>query len=174
MVVAGQGGVGFAALEKAIGIGQKQRLDGGEPLLRLALAAAGQHRLAQQGDQGVGLFGLPQPMGRKRFLGAGMHPLQLPNEHVGQVVERPRDLALEQRRHQRQPPGLDHPGEHVGGQAVRASAAKRRTLAAGTALNTAVSAPCSRSQSRWRRKSCMCRGVGRFGSVFTRSQAVRT
>ena len=89
-----------------------------------------------------------------------------------QIVKRPGDLALEQRGHQRQPLRLDHPGQDVGGQ-ERASAAKWRTFAAGTSQKTAVPAPCSRSQSRWRRKSCMCRGVGRLGSVFTWSQAVR-
>jgi hypothetical protein len=56
---------------------------------------------------------------------------------------------------------------------VRASAAKERALAVGMIVNTAVPAPCARSQARWRRKSRMFRGVGRFGSVFTRSQAVR-
>ena len=119
MVVAGQRRVRLTALEDGIGIGQQQRLDGGQPLLRLPSPRQASTVSRSSAIRASVCSACSQLMGRRRVLRAGVHPLQLADEHLGQVVERPRDLALEQRRHQRQPLRLDHPRQHVGGQAAR-------------------------------------------------------
>ena len=65
----------------------EQLLDRGEPSSPLGRpVAAGQHRLAQQRDQAVGLLGMPGAVRFERILGPRVHALGQAHEHLGKGV----------------------------------------------------------------------------------------
>ena len=105
----------LALRQDRVRVGQQQALDGGQARVPLGpLVLAGQHRFAQQGDEGVSFGGVTGAVRVQRLPGPVVHARRQPHEHLGRVVQRPGDLAAQQRRHQREALAL-HQAAHVGG-----------------------------------------------------------
>ena len=115
VVVAGERRVRLALGQDRVGIGQQQTLDRAEAGVRFdLLVPARQHGLAQQGNERVRLRRLPGAMLVQRLSGPVVHARRQPHEHFGRVVQRPRDLTAQQRRHQRSALGRGHVRQHGG------------------------------------------------------------
>ena len=121
VVVAREGRVRLALGQDRVRVGQQQALHrwqsraSGLGLLVLA----GQHRLAQQRDQRVGLGRVPGAVLVQRLPGPVVHARGQPHEHLGRVVQRLGDLAAQQGRHQRQALAFRHAAEVGGAQRAR-------------------------------------------------------
>jgi hypothetical protein len=104
--------VRLALGQDRVRVGQQQPFHPGEPAVRAGLLVlAGQHRLAQQRDQRVGLGRVPGAVLLQRFLGPVVHARGQAHEHLGRIVQRLGDLAAQQGRHQRQALALHHAAE---------------------------------------------------------------
>ena len=167
VVVTGERRMRLAARQDAFGVGQEQLLDRGEPSSPLGRpVAAGQHRLAQQRDQAVGLLGMPGAVRFERILGPRVHALGQAHEHLGKVIERLGGLPAQEGDPEGKPPCLDQAAD-VGGVEGFRLGRELAHLLVGHARKRTVDVLGPRDQRRCTMNPRMRCGLGRDGSALT-------